>query len=122
MNKGSSNVFIAFMLIILFIELSGCTSRILEKNDEEIYNDFVGTWNFGNSTNCNTTFVFLKDGTAIIDSCNNMFGTYEIKDGKLITNFYNITKVHNYSFSNNNETLTLTEIESGKSSVYTRKH
>lgn len=127
---------LAILLILLMIVsagfLSGCNEdKGTFQSDEE---KLIGTWTYSinnNGTTINTSYVFLSNkkleilfsyyinSSAIGDSIRSN-GTWNITDNKLIMILENETVISNYSFSNNDKTLTITE-SSGNTSVFTKK-
>ena len=127
---------IAILLIVLMIAsidfLSGCNEdKVAVQSDEE---KLIGTWTYSinfNETTINTSYVFLSNKTleiffsyyinssAIGDNIRSN-GTWNITDNKLIMILEGETVISDYSFSNNDKTLTITE-SSGNTSVFTKK-
>jgi len=109
MNKHLITLGIAILLIC--VGLSGCL-------DGE--SKFVGTWSYGAAKDTRT---FYSDGKYVVSDYD---GTWELKDEKLHVIFSmpmlgEISKTYNYAFSNNDNTLTLTEIKSGETRVFSRQ-
>jgi len=104
------------VLAILFtVELSGCNQVSNTINPEK--NKFVGTWQ-GKTSDItgvhNITIILFSDGTS---SFKGFSGTWDLKDGKLVieitTGMGSGTFVFNYTFSNNDRTLTITAMDTG---------
>ena len=99
-------VIIGIVVILITIGLSGCTEVSNTLNPEK--NRFVGTWQNTTVLKSNLTIYLFSDGTCtfIISS-----GTWDLKDGMLIiessSSLGTNILAYNYSFSNNNRTLTL---------------
>jgi len=95
--------------------LSGCNETSVSLTDEE--KRFVGTWN-GNTTIFNV-IAFFPDR-----ACSYLFdlsAIWKIKDEKLVIKAKQGEFTYDYSFSNNNDTLIITYIESGESWIYRRQ-
>jgi len=92
-------VIIGITLVLLAVGLTGC---IDDKSK------FVGTWTEVNSVPPDS-FIIFSDGTIVTPDGS---GTWELKDGKLVMiateQGQTITSVYNYTFSNNDNTMTLT--------------
>lgn len=114
MNKQLLIVGIAILL--LAVGLSGCNEQTGTSSEE---NKFLGTW----TDNTGEITTFYSDGTFTSKLWNvTGTGTWEIKDGKLKTVFIGgILLDYDYSFSNNDETLTLTNVDTGSIYVYTKQ-
>ena len=92
------------MCIILAGVLNGCT---------QIDSRFVGTWN--HSMIPITYVTFFSDET-----CNyyTEFFDWKVKDGNLVLKNENGQLTFEFSFTDNDKTLTLTNIDTGKSDMY----
>lgn len=114
MNKHLLILGIAILLIC--VGLSGCNEQTGTSSEE---NKFLGTW----TDNTGEITTFYSDGTFTSKLWNvTGTGTWEIKDGKLKTVFIGgILLDYDYSFSNNDETLTLTNVDTGSIYVYTKQ-
>jgi hypothetical protein len=102
------------IIILLVVGLSGCSeiSNPLAGNDDS---RFVGTWKDEKSA----TITFFSDGEG---SQGVMGFIWEIKDGKLVLEHGgDITIVYDYQFSNNDTSLTLTDVGIGTSRTYTKQ-
>ena len=111
MNKHLITFLIAVLL--LTVGMSGCIENNSTDNDES---KFVGTWESPGQS----SYSFFSDGTC---SHSYMGGTYMVKEGQLVVTFtsprYSI--LYDYSFSNDNTTLALTEANSDETTVYTKQ-
>jgi hypothetical protein len=115
---------LGILAILVCVGLSGCNqiSNLFLKEEDK----FVGTWH--NQTEVlfgNNTFTFFSDRTLTFSQGPLSFhGTYEIKDGKLVTKFQGEiieSAVYTYSFSDNNTKLSLTEVGTNTTLVYTKQ-
>ena len=105
---------IAMMMICIGF-LSGCNEQSVSLSDEE--KRFVGTWN--GSIDIFDVLVFFPDR-----ACCYFFdftGIWEIKDGNLVITVKDAKYTYGYSFSNNDDILTIIDIESGNSWDYRRQ-
>jgi len=95
-------------------------------------NKFVGTWQLNvqeYSFYSNGTFLYLEYplcATPPVDDVSKINGTYTIENGQLILifkNFFDTTVnwIFDYNFSNDNSTLTLTNVENGIIENFTKK-
>ena len=88
-------VVLGIIFILLIVGLSGCV-------DEE--NKIVGEWRDQDGD----THHFFSDGTYnSISGSTTQSGMWELKDEKLVFTTSGGTITYNYSFSNNDKTLTL---------------
>jgi hypothetical protein len=123
-------IIIGIITLLVTIGLSGCNQISNTLNTER--NRFFGTWSnsqvhddgMGPYT-IKTTITFLSDGTVSWSSLLTSSGTWDLKDGKLVMNVQlgdssNIV-INNYSFSNNDKTLSLTDVNIGGTTVYTKQ-
>lgn len=87
-------------------------------------NDFdklIGTWTTDNEDAILSSVTFYQDGTS---SSSKGDGTFELSEGELITNYHDAgggIYTFDYSFSDNDNTLTLTDVTMGKIAVYTKQ-
>jgi hypothetical protein len=111
---------IGIIALLVCVGLSGCQESNLSNLDKD---KFVGTWNgtvpaFGTDEK---TFILFSNNTFAIRTLN-LNGTWEIIDGKLV---FPVDEggqlIYSYIFSNNDRTLTITEVKTGDSSVLTRQ-
>lgn len=111
-NMKKLATIIAMFVMIFTILLSGCTEVNPTSNDE---NKFVGTWKSSGGT-----ITFLSNGTC---SLKDIVGEWKINDGKLLLTLeeVSLSKENFYSFSDNDNTLTLTSVQSGSSEVFIRQ-
>ena len=115
--------------------LSGC-NQISNPLDTE-KNKFVGTWAgssyvknwIGGQEDViqNQTFIFSSDGTLYyiirdysVPEGKTLSGFYELKNGRLIITI-GTDQVFDYYFSNDGNTLTLTELASQRTFTYTKQ-
>jgi len=109
-------VIIGIVALLVCVGLSGCNEQTGTSSEE---NKFLGTW----KDNTGEITAFYSDGTFTSKLWNvTGTGTWEIKDGKLKTVFIGgILLDYDYSLSNNDETLTLTNVDTGSTYVYTKQ-
>jgi len=92
-------------LIFFIAILAGCTSSSLDDKKK-----FLGNWRLeGNESNM-VNYTFLESGTFFFTEYPNYPGTWDLKNGELTTNFSGVVSSSYYSFSNNDRTLTLTDL------------
>lgn len=112
MNKQIAIV--GIILILLIVGLSGCSQKATNVDAEEM-KKFVGTWK---ASQYDIQIFSLSGACKYI----NMLGTYSVENGKLTVNLNNGLKyTYYYSFSNNNTILTLTHVDRGYTTVYTKQ-
>ena len=112
MNKQF--IAVGIILILLVVGLSGCTQKSTDVNADEA-KKFVGTWEA--SEYDIHTFALGGAGKYL-----NVPGTYDIANGQLTIDLNNGLKyAYYYSFSNNNTILTLTHVDRGYTTVYTKQ-
>jgi len=112
MKKG-----ILVLIISIFVVnvLCGCINENKKTNAIDIKTKFVGKWNSDSES-----ITFYSDGTYVSTNSN---GTFELKDDKLLlqdqvnSEAYEFT----YSFSNNDNTLTLTNLADGSLIILIRE-
>jgi hypothetical protein len=102
-------VILLIILITLIIStFSGCTED----------NRFIGTW----KSQFSITYVFKSDGDLIVGG---VAGNWKIEEEKLILqtpdNSFIITVKYSYSFSDNDQLLTLTDSSSGLTKILTKQ-
>jgi len=111
MNKHL--IVIGTAVLLLAVGLSGCN----EINPFSGDNRFVGTWKSNGST-----ITFFSDGEG---SEMGIGFQWEIKDGKLVreTDITGVLQsmVYDYQFSDNDTTLTLTDVSLGITRIYTKQ-
>lgn len=104
---------ISIGIVALFgsVWLSGCTNPLLSDTDR-----FIGTWKATNGS----VSVLFSDGNCTVGGIS---GKWEIKDKMLIIVLANlpIQSTFSYVFSNGDRTVTLTDVATGSSSVYTKQ-
>lgn len=93
--------------------LSGCNEEIASLKDEE--KRFLGTWKASDLD----IIAFFSDRAC--SYFNDLSGIWEVKEGKLIIVDKDGKYVFDYSFSNNDELLTITDVESGDSLNFLRQ-
>ena len=111
-------------IILITLSLTGCNENILKSDEEKI----IGTWVYATTLNEEAVYVyyifflnktfevkFLYTGEDIRAN-----GTWNITDNKLLITLEDETISNDYSFSNNNKTLTLIE-SNGVKSVFTKQ-
>lgn len=120
-------IIIGILFILAAVGLSGCNEQNNTLNPE--VNKFIGTWQNittniippNNETSTTTKiYQFSSDGTF---SEGIATGEYEVKEGKLILYYTeDIGIAFNYTFSNNNQTLTLSLVSiPNESIVFTKQ-
>ena len=108
-------VILGIVALLVCVGLSGCNQESNLLNSEK--DKFVGTWNgtvpaFGIDE---ITIILFSNSTVTIYT---LSGAWEIKDGKLVLTFdEGGLLVYSYIFSNNDRTLTITDINTGVPSV-----
>ena len=96
---------IGIVAILVTVGLSGCTEEDNTLTSEET--KFVGTW----QNNTSMVIDLFSDSTCTYLSIN---GTWDLKDGILGLELSTGSIIHyRYKFSNNNRTLTLTNVIHG---------
>ena len=113
MNKHLLVSGIAVLLIC--VGLSGCTDTVTNIG---LDSRFTGTWqeqqfHIG-------YFTFFSDGTG---SMSGLSSIWDLKSGKLVITTVEgeYTLTYDYVFSNNDNTLTLTDVGLGTSMIYTKQ-
>lgn len=109
-------VTIGIIVILVCVGLSGCNQISNTLNPEK--NKFVGTWNYqyGKKFNCSVTFI--SDGTYSNSRqyCFGDSGSWNITDSKLVVNYLlngePAYSIYSYSFYNNSNNVTLTDVNS----------
>ena len=97
-----------------------------KKSDEE---KIIGTWVITELFEGNTitiTYIFLVNNTYIVksnylDNISIFNGTWKIVDNKLVVTIEGRTQTGNYKFSDNDKTLTITDIMSNTTKVLTKQ-
>lgn len=111
-------IIVGITLILLCTGLSGCINEDKEQDNTSTGNDFdnfVGIWTVdgynGITFFSNETLAYYYDN-----------GMWELRDGKLQITVGSWNATVDYQFSNNHETITLTGLSGGSSSiVYTKQ-
>ena len=88
------------LLLVSTMTILVCLTGCMSEKDK-----FVGTWK-----TTVITYTFFSDGTL---SVNGISGTYEIKDDKLVISSNDVSGTFDYSFSNDDTTLTLVDVNYG---------
>lgn len=112
MNKQF--IAVGIVLILLVVGLSGCSQKATDVNADEV-KKFVGTWKASEYD----IHTFSLGG-----ACKylNVPGTYDVENGQLTIDLNNGLKyTYYYSFSNNNTILTLTHVDRGYTTTYTKQ-
>ena len=96
--------------LLVCVGVSGCSSLTGDKNK------FVGTW----KASTGATSVLFSDGTCTVVGIS---GTWQIKDNLLVIVLANLPtqSTFSYVFSNGDKTVTLTDIGTGVSVIYTKQ-
>ena len=125
MNKHL--IVIGIIMMLLVVWLSGCTEENNGGNNQaNIENKFVGTWNT-TSTNWIPTFIFTNDGKLIyvFENGNELEFTYEVDENQItvkpVQGNTHPEGTWNYSFSNDDKTLTINNVSGGTTGVYTKQ-
>ena len=108
-------IVIGIVTVLVIVGLSGCNENTTSLETEK--NRFIGTW--FSSTGHPSTLEFFNYG-----KCTYGYnGTWDIVHGKLFINLTSISleSTYNYTFSNNDKTLTLTFIENNFIEVWTKQ-
>ena len=102
----------AIIIIFTSLILSGCT-QIDNSSEKE---KFIGNWK---EAEYSRTFIFLSNGTG---TYNTFPIEWDLENGTLVINFGDNTSslIHHYEFSDNDNTLSLTEINSNANLVLKR--
>jgi hypothetical protein len=120
-------ILIGIVVLILCIGFSGCTESINQSGSQLTDQEkIVGTWEF--FTGSGNMLYFYSNGTYIktYDKYNySENGTYDFIDGKLIIQQYfyknhSSEKIYDYSFSKNDNRLTLRQIGNIADEPYNR--
>ncbi len=121
-------IIIGVAVLLVCVGLSGC----FESNNGDYIsseeNRFVGTWIASEESSeklLGTTITFYSDRNVHLEWSDEavLGGTYEIKDEKLTINLVDgeVIKLYNYSFSNNNQYLTISSIDNTKITLYIKQ-
>ena len=110
---------INIIILLSVIIFSGCND--LDENRES--NRFIGYWYLqsgGLNYSLGKSVKFNSDGTLSNDT---IVATYEIKDGKLVVTVGDFARMYifDYSFSEDDYVLTLTNIEYGETKLYIKE-
>jgi hypothetical protein len=108
---------IAILLIALMVVSVGFLSGCSEKSDDE---KFIGTWK--NTEPSYNIIIFRSDGSG---SSSGLSMSWEIKDGKLVVTILISglphETIYDYVFSDDDQTLTLTDTYSDISYTYSKQ-
>ena len=94
----------SFLLVFSIVLICGCTEE----------DRFVGTWRTQPVLGISFGIIFNNNGTFSIDGTSFTVGTWELRDGNLVLQIprnnepVSFSGTFNYSFSNNDNTLTIT--------------
>jgi len=99
------NLVIIATIVLLIIVLSGCNEK-----DNTVYpekNKFIGTWQ-NRTQNITRTISFFSNDSCSLSTLNET-GTWKLQNSTLIMKFpvSYLTYIFDYTFSNNNRTLSL---------------
>ena len=118
-------ILIGILIMLTYVGLSGC-NEIVNGN-----NKFVGTWDCSTEQGSiyqiyylNSTMTLFSDGTFDGTPLLSIYsGTWDIKDNKLVFTYSGnaIMETYSYSFSNNDDTLTLTKYDSDSITICSRQ-
>ena len=112
---------IVIAALLLSVGLSGCNTRF--RPEINIDDRLVGAWEGEDELGYNISINFSSDGGFITSYGER--GKYEIKDEKLVmtvmTGDLKAVLTYEYVFSDNNNTLSLTELGVNRTIIYTRQ-
>lgn len=117
MNKKI--VVIGIFILTIVVGLSGCINNdnIVEDENNEL-NNFLGTWKTDSYVTLKT-LTFFSDGTG---SSSSVSIYWDLKDDKLVIDLLNgLRYTYDYTFTNDSDTLTLTDVNTGKSTTYIKQ-
>jgi len=112
-------IIIGIIVLILSVGLSGCNQVANTLNPDK--NKFIGTWHF-RYEQFNSSVTFLSDGTFSASDMSITFaptGSWDIKDNKLVIDWIitgsgqMVKIIYDYFFSDNNNNVTLTNVNTG---------
>jgi len=116
MDMKKQLIIVGIIVLLVAVGLSGCTNNPLDTER----NKFIGTWTRDIGYGYTVIYTYFSDGTFTDENSNG--GTYDMKDGKFVMTYENGNSlVYNYSFSDNDKTLTLTKVGTSSSEVYTKQ-
>ena len=97
-------------IVIVLLAVIIPTAILLSGNDK---GKFVGTWIGGPPNETPATVTFFDDGriTILPQGFDTVYGSYEVKDGKLYMTSKGSTVIFTYSFLNNDRTFIATSIQ-----------
>jgi len=115
MKKQGIAIFLTFFLLI--ITLCGCNENTV--NDRE---KFVGRWRYEpEGFDISGTYAFYANGTYVLLEEPESRGTWDIIDNKLVTTYLGMEDSSYYAFSDNDKTLTLTDVDDPSFSMILEK-
>ncbi len=121
MDTNKKLIILGMAVLLLAVGLSGCTTRL--SPEMNIDDRFVGTWEGEDELGDNVSIIYFSDGT--FNTNYGERGEYELKDEKLVmivmTGDLKAVLTYNYAFSNDNTTLSLTELSVNETIAYTRQ-
>jgi hypothetical protein len=106
--------------IVCFTLLNGCLQKTIPPPEQPLDLRFLGTWSTNSS---NVTLTFYNDGTCLLSSCgcerfweteNNTVSFY-VPDESGVKKI--LIEGYNYSFSNNNETMMLSNVHNNSFNI-----
>jgi len=112
MNKQL--IAVGIILVLLVVGFSGCTQKGTNVDTAEM-SKFVGVWKASEYD----IHIFSRDGTC---KYLNVLGRYGLENGQVTVNLDNGQKyMYYYHFSDNNTVLTLTHVDRGYTTIYTKQ-
>jgi hypothetical protein len=113
--KNYLSIFVIIFIVVL-AGFSGCN------NKSSIEDKFIGTWQ-SSEGNVTSTMRFYSNGTVSVSLLGEVvYGTWEIKDGKLFTENENSgINTFDYSFSEDGKTLSTHKSDSGYLIYWTKQ-
>lgn len=116
------------VVLLLVINFSGCIETKNSQNniDEE---KLIGIWtntSFAEGNVITLSYTFLSNNTYLVsmsylENTSTFNGTWKITDNNLIVIIEGRTLTGNYEFSNNDKTITITDISSGSVTILTKQ-
>ena len=105
-------------ILLIFVNLTGCSDNKDNEGNPEIDSRFIGTWKSGAEQY--NSFTFLSDG---IGNGMGDFIEWKIKNETLevFMQTRNITITYNFEFLENNTVLILTDDKTGFADAYTKQ-
>ena len=110
-------VILGIIAILVTVGLSGCSSENNNQNPEKM--KFVGSWQY-TVENSSSVLDIFSNGTFIASDL--FYGSWDLKNEKFIMEMpdYGYTFEYDYTFSNDNRTLTLVYSD-GRTQVYAKQ-